>query len=76
MPTNARSRSEVHHGRPLYSRAKRGYTGDLAALERLRSALLADLRFSTRSYWTAKHHIDCLNRMLAPFAKGKKARKR
>ncbi len=66
----------VHTGRPLYSRKERGYAGDLAALARLRSALLSDLRFSSRSYQTASHHIAIISKMIAPFQKGKKGKTR
>ncbi len=67
---------EVHSGRPLYSRLARGYGGDIAALKRLRSALLGDKRFSTKGYTRAAVHIMHLERMLKPFAKGGKGRKR
>jgi len=62
---------EVHTGRPLYSRIVRGYGGDISALKRLRSALLGDKRFSTKSYTRAAVHIMNLERILKPFAKGK-----
>lgn len=69
-------RTSVHHGRPLYSRVERGYGGDLAALARLRAAMLNDGRFTSDQYMVASRHLQALGAMLAPYAKGQKARTR
>lgn len=59
-------------GRPLYSRRDRGYGGDFAALERLRKAVLVDMRVSSKRYTSIVDAIVRIRRTLAPF----KARKR
>ena len=66
------NRKAIHYGRPLYSRLARGYGGDLAALARLRTAMLTDGRLTADQYMVASRHLQALGAMLAPFAKGSK----
>ena len=68
----------VHTGRPLYSRVKRGYKGDLAALQKLRFAVLGDTRISTQSYKRVADALAVVDRVLRKYAAPKpvKARKR
>lgn len=61
----------VHHGRPLYSRVRRGYAGDIASIEKLRFAVLGDKRISMRDYTRICHHVREIVKYLTPFAKGK-----
>jgi len=59
----------IHTGRPLYSRARFGYKGDLANLNKLRYACLIDMRIPTRTYQTIAHHVNLIAKALGPFSK-------
>jgi hypothetical protein len=56
-----------HIGRPLYSRRRFGYGDDIAALARLRRAVLEDRRITTKRYVTISNAIRRITLSLAPF---------